>query len=377
VLVYKSFRYRAYPSAEQIERLGRWESALRFLWNLANEQRLIGLRRPRGWRRYYTACDQAKELTELRAALPWLSDVPRHVCGQVLADLDRAWQRCFKGLSQPPRWKQKGRDNLSFCESDPNGWRIEGGLLHFPKLGSMRVVQHRSLLGKAKTCRLVRDVDQWFVSVVCEIDIANPPISGKPAIGIDRGVTNLLADSNGRIVPNPKYVERAQQSLKRAQRALSRKKKGSKNQERAAVRVAKLHRKAHRRRDHVLQCESNRYAESQGVIVIEALRIKDMIRAGGALGRQIAGAGWRKFASMLEYKARDTGAMVIEVNPAYTSQTCSRCGVVDANNRKGERYACSSCGYVDHADVNAARNLLSRRSDGTQAAEDPLNQGVL
>jgi hypothetical protein len=139
VLVHKTFRYRVYPSADQVERLQRWESALRFLWNLANEQRLIGLRRPREYRRYYTDYDQAKELTELRAELPWLSDVPRGVCGQLLANLDRAWQRCFKRRSQRPRWKVKGRGKLSFSEPDPKKWRIESGLLHFPKLRPMKI----------------------------------------------------------------------------------------------------------------------------------------------------------------------------------------------------------------------------------------------
>src|SRR5689334_22149926 len=99
VLVLKAYRFRVYPSEAQAARLRAWEGATRYLWNLANEQRLLGLARPHAERRYYTAFDQINQLKELRAALPWLADVPRDVCAQVLVELDKAWQRCFKKLA--------------------------------------------------------------------------------------------------------------------------------------------------------------------------------------------------------------------------------------------------------------------------------------
>ena len=108
VRIGKAFRYRVYPTSKQIARLGAWEGALRFLWNLALEQRLMGLVRPHDDRRYPTAFDQINQLTELRAELPWLADVPRNVCAQLLVELDRAWQRCFAKLARAPRWKRRG-----------------------------------------------------------------------------------------------------------------------------------------------------------------------------------------------------------------------------------------------------------------------------
>jgi transposase len=95
VLVSKGFRFRIYPTREQAATLVRWESTLRFLWNIANEQRLIGLARPRGEKKYVTAFDQINELTGLRAEFPWIAEVPRNVCAQLLTELDAAWQRCF------------------------------------------------------------------------------------------------------------------------------------------------------------------------------------------------------------------------------------------------------------------------------------------
>lgn len=175
ITVRKGFKFRIYPTPKQVERMLAWEDALRWLWNLANEQRLLGLARPKGERRYYTAFDQIYELKGLRAELPWLKDVPHDVSAQLLTQLDLAWTRCFKRLARAPRWKKKGRDVISLCESQPyKGGRINSDVLRFPKIGNIRVIAHRPLEGKFKTCTIKRDGDQWFASVLCEVTIADP-----------------------------------------------------------------------------------------------------------------------------------------------------------------------------------------------------------
>src|SRR5688572_27848342 len=112
MIVRKAIRYRIYPTRAQEARLLAWEGALRFLWNLALEQRKIGLGRPRDERIFLTAFDQINELKDLRSELPWLANVPRNVLAQLLVELDKAWQRCFKRLARAPCWKRKGRDFL-------------------------------------------------------------------------------------------------------------------------------------------------------------------------------------------------------------------------------------------------------------------------
>ena len=360
MLVHKTEKYRVYPTSIQVARLLAWESALRFLWNLANEQRVIGMRRTD--KRYYSAFDQCHGLTDLRADLPWLADVPRNVCNQLLDELDKAWQRCFKRLSGAPRWKRKGHDFLGLCEPHPKVWRLDGAVLRFPKLGSLRAVVHRPLPGKAKTCTLKRDGDQWFACIACEVEIADPAPRTEPVVALDRGVTNLLADSDGRIVPNPKFLDRSLKRIARAQRTVSRCKKGSCNREKAKTRVMRLHRKARRQRAHVLHVESARYAKSHGVVVIEKLNVRGMVK-NRHLSRHILDAGWGIFASMLRYKTAWVGGQTVEVPAAYSSQTCAACGCVDAASRDGERFACTGCGAVDNADVNAAKVLKQRRAN--------------
>jgi putative transposase len=356
MLTHKSFRYRVYPTAAQETLLVAWEGALRFLWNIAHEHRLLGLAMSK--KRYPTAFDQINQLTELRRDIPWLAAVPRDVCAQLLVELDKSWQRCFKRLARVPRWKCKGQSFLGLIESHTKKWRLDGAVLRFPKLGKLRAVVHRPLEGKPKTCTLKRDGDQWFVSIVCEIEALAPIPRTAPVIAIDRGITNVLADSDGKLTANPKFYEHAMKRLARVQRTVSRRKKGSKNREKAKIRVMRLHRKVRRQREHFLHVESSRLAKSHGVVVIEKLNVAGMIR--GHSSRSIADAGWSRFAEMLRYKLAWSGGTLIEVPAQYSSQTCSFCGHVDALSRRGECFCCTGCGYIDHADLNAAKVLKTR-----------------
>jgi putative transposase len=370
---HKGFKFRIYPSEKQQERLLAWESALRFLWNLALEQRKLGLARP--VRLYPNAFDQIGELKVLCAELPFLADVPRNVCAQLLVELDRAWQRCFKRLARAPRWKRKGKGTLGLTEPHPKVWRLTGRTLRFPKLGNLRAVIHRPLEGKPKSCTIRRDGDQWFVSIVCELDLPEPAPRIEPIVALDRGITHLIADSDGNLVENPKPLEAALGRLARAQRVVSRRKKGSNNRKKAVSRLSRLHRKIRRQRDHALHTLSAAYAKSHGTVVVERLQTANMLHCR-PLARRIADAGWSRLVDLLRYKLAFRGGRLIEVPAAYSSQTCSACGAIDADSRHQERFYCMHCGYVDHADLNAAKVLKSRVNRSALPVEGPPPEGA-
>lgn len=378
----KAFRYRVYPTVEQEARLEAWEHALRFLWNLAHEQRLLGLARPRDARRYYTAFDQINELKALRAALPWLADVPRDVEAQLLVELDLAWQRAFKKLARQPRWKKKGRDSARMCAPHPKSWRLEDGLVMFPKLGGLRAVVHRPLEGTPKTCTLVRDGEQWCAAISCEAEVSPPVAPAGAPVALDRGVANLLADSDGRKVEHPRWLKRQEKRLARAQRAVARRRKGSRNQHKAKRRVVRLYQKVRRQRDHLLHVESHRYAKSHGLVVVEKLQVRNMTRsargtseapgrnvhAKAGLNRAILEGGWARLVSFLRYKCAWAGGRLVEVPAAYSSQTCAVCSHVAAASRRSQAgFECVTCGHREHADLNAAKVLLSRGIHGGAA----------
>lgn len=381
MLIRRGERYRLYPTPAQAARLAAWEGALRWLWNHAHTERLAKLEAaflaPR-------AFDQIHDLTALRAGLGWLADVPRDVCAQALVELDQAWQRGFKKLARLPRYKRKARGERAPLVA-PQSFRVEGvgrhGAVVFPKLGAIRAVVHRGPRGAVKTCALVRDGDAWFACVSCEIEIADPAPSTKPAVGIDRGVVNLVADSDGGLEPNTRPLRQVQERLATAQRRAARKQKGSQNQKRAQARVATLFRRSRRQRETVLHRLSHGYAKSHGTLCVERLDIGNMtasargtvddpgtnVRQKAGLNRAILDSGWGRFVAMCRYKAAPEGGRVVEVRAAYSSQECAACGHVAAANRKTQsEFECVACGHRDHADVNAAKVILRR---GTHGAE--------
>jgi putative transposase len=370
---HKGFKFRIYPTAKQQERLLRWESALRFLWNLALEQRKLGLARPA--RLFPDAFDQISELKLLCGELPFLADVPRNVCAQLLVELDKAWQRCFKRLARAPRWKRKGRGCLGLTEPHPRAWRLVGDTLRFPKLGNVRSVVHRPLEGKPKSCTIRCDGDQWFVSIVCEIELPNGAPRTEPVVALDRGISHLIADSDGTLVKNPQTLDAALRRLVRAQRVVSRRKKGSNNRRKAVRRVNRLHRKVRRRRDHVLHALSAAYAKSHGTVIVERLQTANLV-LNRPLARRIADAGWSCLVELLRYKLAWSGGRLVEVPAAYSSQTCSACGLVDAESRHRQRFRCTHCGHADHADLNAAKVLKSRANRSALPVEGMLLEGT-
>ncbi len=391
MIVYRSTRYRIYPTPEQEARIRRWQDALRWLWNLAHEQRLMGLARPKDERIFVTYLDQQAELPALRAAAPWLADVPNAACARVLRELDRAWERCFKKVAGQPRWKRRAGNSWLFAP-DATRFTVDDGAVRFQKLGSILAVTHRRPPGEPRTCFIANDVGQWFAVVLSRLEIVAPAPSVLPAVGIDRGVVNIIADSNGRVVENPRYDDRMQGRIAKAQRDVARKFEAAKadgrrpdgaNIRKGRERVAKLYRKVRRQRDHLLQVQSTHYAEQYGTIVLEKLAIVSMsasakgtaekpgrnVRQKSGLNRGIRSAAWGRLAVLTMRKAEERGGRVLEVPAAYSSQTCSACGHVAAENRRSQTaFLCVVCGHAEHADINAAKVILARGLAGNLAA---------
>ena len=380
MLVHKGFRYRIYPTPEQERRLLAWQDPLRFLWNLALEQYHLCMDKPRCERHYPSAFDQSNELTELRAELPWLAEVPQEVSARLLIELNLSWQRCFKKLSDEPQFKKKGRDWAPVCEPNPRSFHLRKDGLVFPKLsGPLRIKMHRPLEGVPKTCTITRDVDQWFASICCEVEVEAPVApTGKP-VALDRGVVNLLADSDGHFEPNPRWLKRQQQRIAHAQRVVDGRPKGSHNRQKAKLKLARLHRKVRRQRNHLLHKISLHYAKSHSMVVVEKLQVRNMtrsakgtvehpgklVRAKAALNRAILDVGWGILEDFLRYKTVWYSSLLREVVATYSSQTCSRCGHRDPKNRRSQsEFVCVSCGHTEHADTNAAKVLLNRGTHG-------------
>jgi putative transposase len=336
---------------------------------------------------YPTAVDQMRELTELRAELPWMEDVPCDIGQAVLKDLHNAWQRCFHNEAGRPHIKAKGRDSVGLTEAGAKAWSIKRhrgqDVLVFPKIGYVPVVLDRPLQGRRTSATIKRDGDQWFVSIHTEREVADPAVPRGGPIALDLGVSVAVADSQGGFVDNPRLGAAMAPTIAKRSRALGRKKKGSNNRAKARARLAKAHQKLRRQREHFAHCVSKHYAKNHSVLVLEELRVKNMtasakgtveepgahVQQKAGLNRAILDVAPHRLRTLCTYKARRYGGQVVLVPAAHSSQTCAECGFVAAENRRERDFKCLYCGYSAHADTNAARVLLHRYTRRTGGGE--------
>lgn len=280
-------------------------------------------------------------------------------------------------------------------ETDTACFKLDQGnsRIRLPKLGFLRYRKSRDVEGTPKIASLTREADGWYVSVMAEsVTKALPTATAMGAA--DRGVTNFLATDTGRFVAPLDAHKASLYRLRRYQRAVARKIEAAKEAagiakdkpfpkgfkvpvsgrlKKAQVRVAKIHQKIRRQRADFLHKLSTQIAQSHAVFCIEALRVKNMsasakgdaekpgkkVKAKAGLNRSILDQGWATWATQLEYKMNWLGGRVIKVPAAYTSQQCAECGHIHPGNRKGEEFKCLACCHTDHADINAAINILA------------------
>ncbi|GAA3476056.1 transposase [Streptomyces yanii] len=246
-------------------------------------------------------------------------------------------------------------------------------------VGHVKVHQHRPVVGKVKTVSVKREGRKWFVVLTAEQPQPEPLPKTGSVVGIDLGIANFLADSNGEFVPNPRHGRKAAAKLEAAQQALGRCKRGSTRRRKAVEAVARLHRKVRcRRLDHAHKTALG-LVRDHDLIAHEDLKIRNMSRApepkpdpdrpgsflpnGAAakagLNRSIADAGWGVFLAILNAKAESAGREVIAVDPRNTSRRCPVCGHTAKENRPTqETFHCVSCGHTAHADTVGALNVL-------------------
>jgi putative transposase len=370
----KAFRFqlRTKPGTERT--LRRFAGSCRWVWNaaIAEQQR----RREAG-EKFAGHAAMCKWLTGWRHApqTAWLAEAPIHPLQQTLRRLEAAYQRFFAGQGGYPKFKRRGQEpGLRFPDPKQFALDADNARLKLPKLGWQRMRQSQPVPGVLKNASVSTERGKWFVSLQVELPDVLPSVDVAPTLGIDLGVALFAATSDGRAMEPLDALRRQQRRLKHAQRAVSRKVKGSRNRRRAVDRLGRLHSRIAAQRSDWLHKLSTELADAHPVIAIEDLKVAAMsasaagtadapgkqVRQKAGLNRAILDQGWAEFRRQLNYKCAARGGAVVPVNPAYTSQTCSRCGCVDADNRRMQAlFACLACGHSENADTNAAKNILA------------------
>lgn len=377
----KAVKVRLYPNSVQKQRIASQIGGARYVYN-----RTLALRKY-AYTKFgikvgkFALTNHIKKLKS-REQTAWLKEIDSQAIQQSIANMDKAYQHFFKGGGYP---KFKSRHHSKQSYQYPQRVKIDENKVYLPKVGWVKMRGWRKEFeGKIKTVTVSYEAYQYHASVLIDIEEQKqePCNNINKVIGIDVGVSLIVADSNGNKV-RPLKLQRELSRLRLGAKQFSRKKKGSNNRAKAKARLAKVNLKIANKRKDFLHKLSLQYAENQGIVVIEDLKIKNMTRSTKGtketpgkkvkqkkgLNRSITQKSWGLFFEFLEYKLQERGGKLIKVDPKHTSQTCNRCGHIAKENRKSQsKFECISCGHSDNADINGAKNILARGVHGNNAS---------
>ena len=350
--MYKAFKYRLYPTEPQKELIAKHIGSSRFVYNLALETKNAAYISNK---HNYSPFDLIKQLPELKKECPWLKEVNSQSLQQSIQNMDIAFKKFFKGAGFP-KFKSK-RDRQSF--SIPQNVIVENNLLVIPKFKEgIKISLHIPTKGTIKSATIsVTPTGKYFVSILCDTKEEIPTkalITESTTIGIDLGIKDFAITSDGEVFDNPKFLRKAQNKLKYAQRKYS-KHKGK----RTKKKIAKLHEDIVNKRKDFLHKVSTKLIRENQTIALETLAVKNMVKNHN-LAQAINDVSWSTFVSMLEYKADWYGKNILRIGQfAPSSKTCS-CGVINKDLKLSDReWTCKSCGTTHDRDILAACNIKS------------------
>jgi len=287
---------------------------------------------------------------------------------------DRAWngiarfyENCKSGKPGKkgyPKFKKRGRS----VEYKQTGWKLSETKKRITftdgfKSGSFKLNGTRDLNfyqpEQIKRVRIVKRADGFYCQFLINVERSEPQSPTGKAVGIDLGLEFFYTDSEGNQVENPRFLRKAEESLKRLQRRVSKRKKGSKNRKRAINKMARKHLKVSRQRREFAVKTARALVMSSDMIAYEDLKVSNMVK-NHKLGLSISDAAWSMFTNWVDYFAKIRGVHVVAVAPHFTSQDCSKCGTRVKKSLSTRTHKCPDCGLVEHRDLNAAKNILSK-----------------
>ena len=318
-------------------------------------------------KRQYSAGDKPSEVS-LRRQLnaikreqfSWVFDVGKCVAQEAIIDLGASFRAFFEKRGKYPRFKRKD-DRASFCAANEVGtFRADGERIKLPVIGWVRMREAVRFSGPLKRATVSREAGRWFVSLMVDTNDVQPVQQPCSHVGVDLGVSALATLSTGEVIEGPKAHKALVGRLRRSNKVLSRKRRGSANFRKAKARLARLHtRIASIRRDATHKL-TTRLVKTYRAIGIEDLNVRGM-SANRCLARSIMDGGFFELRRQLTYKAKLYGARVVVAGRWYpSSKTCSCCGVVKPTLALSQRmFGCDDCGFEAGRDHNAALNLAS------------------
>ncbi|MHA2379062.1 MAG: RNA-guided endonuclease InsQ/TnpB family protein [Candidatus Thorarchaeota archaeon] len=374
MLVHKAYRYELDPNNHQRTSLLQHAGVARFAYNWGLEQRIKLYRENQGANQFTNAMKQHKLLNTLKKTqFPWMYQCSKCAPQEALRDLEIAFRNFIRGLKTGqkvgfPRFKRRSvRDSFRLT----GVIRVKGRKIQLPRLGEIRIKERRKSYykGRILSVTIKRRADRWFVSITVAEEIPEPDLVEGAAVGVDLGVKTLATLSDSTTFSNHQALGIHLRKLRRLSKSLSRKKRGSRNREKAKLRLAKMYLKIFNIRQDTLHKVTTYLAKNHSKIVIENLGVSGMLK-NRRLARAIADVGMYEFRRQLEYKCAWYGSQLIIAPRTFpSSKRCSNCGHKKKELSLSDReYHCELCGITIDRDLNAALNLVAVSLPETQTA---------
>lgn len=357
----KSYKFRLYPNEEQKEMFAKTFGCTRVIWNMMLADKI----------KYYKETGEFLNNTpaQYKKEYPWLKEVDSLALANAQLNLQKAYKSFFRSGFGFPRYKAK-RYRQSYKTNNQNGTLVvEKGKVKLPKIGWVKVKQHREVLGTIKSATISKSTTgKYYISILCETEISPFPKTDS-SVGIDLGLENFAILSTGEKIGNERFLKGLSKKLAKEQKILSRrsliaKKSGRKlseckNYQKQRIKVAKIHEKIANKRKDFLDKLSTEIIKNHDIICIEDLSSKNLMK-NHKLAKAIGDVSWSEFVRMLEYKADWYEKTISKISRWYpSSQICSDCGF--SSGRKAlsiRKWTCSNCGSHHDRDINASLNIL-------------------
>jgi IS605 OrfB family transposase len=370
----KAYKFRLKTTAEIENQFLQFAGSCRKVWNLTLSMSLSRLEnhQPIIW---YHEADFWVKLWKQSEEYSFLKDCPAQLLQQKLKDLDKAFRDAFDNkqpLKHIPTWREKGKhDSFRY----PQHFKFDNKRVFLPKIGWIPFFKSQEIKGTPKNVTVSCKGGHWYISIQVEEEKQEAQIHpAQSAVGIDLGIARFAALSDDSFIVGVDSFRKHESKLAKLQRQLSKKIKFSNNWKKQVKKVSVYHHKIANARNDFLHKTSTILSKNHAMIVVEDLKITNMsksakgsldnpgknVKAKSGLNKSILDQGWGEFRRQLSYKLEWLGGIFLKVNARYTSQKCNKCQFTHKENRQTQSlFKCLSCGHTDHADTNAAKNILA------------------
>ena len=371
MLINKTYKFRLYPNNYQKEIINKTFGCTRLIYNhfLDLKQKEYELNKT-----YKSTYDCIKEIPSMYENRPYLKEVDSMTLRSAIFNLDNAYQKMFKEKSGYPKFKSKFNKNSYRTNMIRSTYKnkvyenikldLEKRTINLPKLKEVKIRGYRNL--KTITGRIINATvsreksGKYYVSVVYEENINLEKKIPSKIVGLDLGVKDLVITSDYEKISNQKIIEKYEKRIKRKQRELSRKVKGSNNYYKTKQKLSQLYQKLKNTRKYIIHNITKKITDNNDIIVTETLKIKNMLHNHN-LAKKISDASLSEIIRQLEYKSKWKQKIFYKIDPYYpSSQICSHCGYQNkiVKNLSIREYVCPKCGNRLDRDINAAENIM-------------------